>query len=63
MPKELPVLNEAVLAQVQKIAGLEKVQKALQIAKRDVQRAMDEQVELCEIPAPTFMEEKRAQYG
>ena len=61
MPKELPVLNEAVLAQVQKIAGLEKVQKALQIAKRDVQRAMDEQVELCEIPAPTFMEEKRAQ--
>lgn len=61
MPKELPVLNEAVLAQVQKIAGLEKVQKALQIAKRDVQRAMDEQVELCEIPAPTFMEGKRAQ--
>ena len=61
MAKELPALSEAVLAQVQKVAKLEKVQKALEIAKRDVQRAMDEQVELCEIPAPTFMEEKRAQ--
>ena len=61
MAKELPALSEAVLAQVQKVAKMEKVQKALDIAKRDVQRAMDEQVELCEIPAPTFMEEKRAQ--
>lgn len=61
MAKELPALSEAVFSQVQKVAQLEKVQKALQIAKRDVQRAMDEQVELCEIPAPTFMEEKRAQ--
>lgn len=60
MAKELPALSESVLAQVQKVAKLEKVQKALEIAKRDVQRAMDEQVELCEIPAPTFMEEKRA---
>ena len=32
MAKELPALSEAVLAQVQ---------KALDIAKRDVQRAMD----------------------
>lgn len=55
MAKELPALSEAVFSQVQKVAQLGKVQKALQIAKRDVQRAMDEQVELCEIPAPTFM--------
>ena len=44
MAKELPALSEAVFSQVQKVAQLEKVQKALQIAKRDVQRAMDEQV-------------------
>lgn len=29
MAKELPALSEAVLAQVQKVAQLEKVQKAL----------------------------------
>ena len=60
MAKELPALSEAVLEHVQKVAQLPKVAQALEIAKRDVQRAMDEQVELCEIPSPTFKEEKRA---
>ncbi len=60
MAKELPALSEAVFNQVQKISQLPQVAQALEIAKRDVQRAMDEQVELCEIPAPTFKEEKRA---
>ena len=60
MAKELPALNEAVFGQVQRVAQLPQVVQALEIAKRDVQRAMDEQVELCEIPAPTFKEEKRA---
>ena len=60
MAKELPALSEAVLEHVQKVAQLPKVAQALEIAKRDVQRAMDEQLELCEIPSPTFKEEKRA---
>ena len=60
MAKELPALSEVVLAQVQKVAQMPKVRQALDIAERDVQRAMDEQVELCEIPAPTFKEEARA---
>lgn len=60
MAKELPALSKAVFNQVQKISQLPQVAQALEIAKRDVQRAMDEQVELCEIPAPTFKEEKRA---
>ena len=32
MAKELPALSEAVLAQVQKVAKMEKVEKALDIA-------------------------------
>ena len=60
MSKELPELKQCVMDQVQKIAQNPKVAQALKIAERDVQRAMDEQVELCEIPAPTFKEEERA---
>lgn len=60
MSKELPELKQCVMDQVKKIAQNPKVAQALKIAERDVQRAMDEQVELCEIPAPTFKEEERA---
>ncbi len=61
MAKELPALSQSVLEQVEKIAQIPQVTQALEIAKRDVQLAMDEQVQLCEIPAPTFKEEVRAQ--
>lgn len=60
MANSFPALNEDVFAYVEKVSQLPKVKQALDIALRDVQRAMDEQVELCEIPAPTFKEEKRA---
>lgn len=60
MANQYPALSEQVFAQVDKVFQMPKVQKALEIAKRDVQLAMDEQVELCEIPSPTFHEEKRA---
>ena len=59
MANQYPALSEQVFAQVDKVFQMPKVQKALEIAKRDVQLAMDEQVELCEIPSPTFHEEKR----
>lgn len=37
-----------------------KVQKALDICKSEVDKAMDEQIELCEIEAPSFKEQNRA---
>ena len=60
MANQFPALSQQVFAQVDKVFQMPKVQKALDVAKRDVQLAMDEQVELCEIPSPTFHEEKRA---
>ena len=60
MSNQFPALSEQVFAQVQHVFQMPKVQKALDVALRDVQLAMDEQVELCEIPSPTFHEEKRA---
>ena len=60
MANQFPALSERVFAQVDKVFQMPNVQKALEVAKRDVQLAMDEQVELCEIPSPTFHEEKRA---
>ena len=60
MSDVIPPLSEEVFKKVEKISQMPKVKQALDIALRDVQMAMDEQVELCEIPSPTFKEEKRA---
>lgn len=57
---EIPAIDESVLAQMQVVASLPKVQKGLQIAQDQTERAMVEQVELCEIASPTFHEETRA---
>lgn len=57
---EIPAIDEFVLTQMKTVASLPKVQKGLQIAKDQAERAMVEQVELCEIAAPTFHEETRA---
>lgn len=57
---EIPAIDESVLAQMQVVASLPKVQKGLQIAQDQAERAMVEQVELCEIASPTFHEETRA---
>ena len=58
---QVPALDEAVGRAMQAVAQVPAVQKGLQIAKDQAERAMAEQVELCEIPSPTFHEEKRAQ--
>lgn len=57
---EIPAIDESVLAQMQVVASLPKVQKGLQIAQDQAERAMVEQVELCEIASHTFHEETRA---
>lgn len=57
---EIPAIDESVLAQMQVVASLPKVQKGLQIAQDQAERAMVEQLELCEIASPTFHEETRA---
>lgn len=57
---EIPAIDESVLAQMQVVASLPKVQKGLQIAQDQAELAMVEQVELCEIASPTFHEETRA---
>ena len=56
----IPPLNSEVLSAVEKLAAKPEVQAAFAEAERDVDRAMREQIELCEIEAPTFHEENRA---
>ena len=59
-PSSLPAVNPAVTAAIESIKNLPKVKMALSLAESEVDRAMAEQVELCEIPSPTFEEAKRA---
>ena len=56
----IPPLNSEVLSAVEKLAAKPEVRAAFTEAERDVDRAMREQIELCEIEAPTFHEENRA---
>ena len=56
----IPPLNSEVLSAVEKLAAKPEVRAAFAEAERDVDRAMREQIELCEIEAPTFHEENRA---
>lgn len=56
----IPPLNSEVLSTVEKLAAKPEVRAAFAEAERDVDRAMREQIELCEIEAPTFHEENRA---
>ena len=58
--KNIPPLSEKVLAQVERIAALPAVKAAFEQAAKETDRAMEEQIELCEIESPTFHEEKRA---
>lgn len=51
--------NKALMDQ---IIGLESVQKALAFLKADHENSIAEQIELVQIPAPTFHEEKRAEW-
>ena len=60
VPSSLPAVNSAVTTAIETIKKLPKVQAALALAESEVDRAMAEQVELCEIPSPTFEEKERA---
>ena len=57
---QLPAVDSIITEAVAAVAASEKGRRALQIALAEVDRAMLEQIELCEIEAPTFAEEKRA---
>ncbi len=46
---------------VSHLVSLPKVQKALKFIEKDHERTVDQQIELCMIPAPTFHEEKKAE--
>lgn len=56
----VPALDPSYVQLLETIRRDEKVARALEIALEEVDRAMEEQIELCEIEAPTFAEEKRA---
>lgn len=58
--KNIPQLNEKVLELVQTVAKEPAVADALKLIADQTEIAMQEQIELCEIEAPTFHEEKRA---
>ena len=56
----VPPLKDAVLRDLEALARDERVKKALDLALEEVPFAIEEQIHLCEIPAPTFHEERRA---
>src|SRR5699024_3279505 len=47
---------------MKKLLKSERVAKALQFIKENDNKTLEEQLELCEIPAPSHNEEKRAYY-
>ncbi len=53
-----PNIKEA----IQKLTSLDSVKKALAFLKEDHENSISDQLELVQIPAPTFHEEKRAAY-
>ena len=40
----------------------EKVQRALVFLKEDEDRTLQETLEMCQLPAPSYQEEKKAEY-
>ena len=61
MSVEIPQLNPEILSSIEALKASPKMAKALQIAFDEAELGMKEQIELCEIPAPTFEEAKRGQ--
>lgn len=55
-----PELNDSIFSSVEILKKNPKIIEALQLALDETNFAMQEQVDLCEIPAPTFEEEERA---
>ena len=60
MAMTVPAIEASVMTALETLKALPKVAAALEQAEKEVDRAMTEQVELCEIPAPTFAETERA---
>lgn len=61
MSNNIPALDPQVLAAVEALKANPKIAKALALALEESDKAMQEQCEICEIPAPTFEESVRAQ--
>lgn len=62
MPQQnIPPLDEKVFEAVKALKEEPVIGKALQKAFDETDEAMKEQIELCEIPAPTFEESVRAE--
>lgn len=61
MTNLIPALDQKVFEKIQTLSQTATVQKALKIIEEEVDFAMQEQIDLCEIPAPTFEESARAQ--
>ncbi len=61
MPVEIPQLDPEIYAGIERLKASPKMAKALQIAFDEADFGMQEQIELCEIPAPTFEEGVRAE--
>lgn len=57
---DVPAIDQNVFPAMQSLKELPKIQKALDIAQKQTDQAMAEQVEICEIPSPTFHEEKKS---
>ena len=61
MAQELPPLNASIYEAVEALKTDPKIAQALQLALDETDFAMQEQIEICEIPSPTFQESTRAQ--
>ena len=58
--ENLPPLSEDICTRVKALAADPAVARALDIAREEAPFALEEQISLCEIPAPTFEEDARA---
>lgn len=47
---------------MEELTRQERVQRALEYIRRDDERTLREQLEMCQIPAPSYMEREKARY-
>ena len=61
MTKDFPPLDTSILSAVETLKQNPKVLEGLQLALDETDFAMQEQIEICEVPSPTFEESVRAE--
>lgn len=61
MTQKFPSLNDAMLTQIRHVMAEPCVQDALSYCLKEVDVALNEQIEISEVPSPTFQEGERAQ--